>query len=152
ESVQDFGKQYPQLADSVPAATQQFLWPDHCIQQSQGARFHSDFDPFCIDYVFRKGYHKHIDSYSAFFENDRCTPTDLPDYLKDRGVKTVILAGLATDYCVFYSAVDSTRLGYETHVVIDASAAVDSPPNSLEQAIVTMKNSGVQFNGVKDFL
>ncbi|MDR2768656.1 MAG: nicotinamidase [Treponema sp.] len=150
-AVQKFNENFPLLRDPIPAAMQQILWPDHCVQLTRGADFHDGLETLYIDYVFRKGFHPNIDSYSAFFENDRCTPTDLPAYLAENGIETVLVAGLATDYCVFYTAIDAIRLGYRTKVVLDASAAVNFPPDSQERAIVVMKDRGVIFTSVKDF-
>ncbi|MDR2181840.1 MAG: nicotinamidase [Treponema sp.] len=151
KAVQKLNEQFPDLRDPVPAAMQQILWPDHCVQLTRGADFHDELETVYIDYVFRKGFHTNIDSYSAFFENDRCTPTDLPAYLAERGIGTVLVAGLATDYCVFHTVIDALRLGYRTERVLDASAAVDFPPDSQERAIVTMRDRGVIFASVKDF-
>ena len=91
----------------------QVLWPDHCIQGSEGAAFHKNLKTDAADLVIRKGFRPGIDSYSAFFENDHETPTGLEGYLRARGVDTVTLVGLATDYCVNYSAVDAARCGYK---------------------------------------
>jgi nicotinamidase/pyrazinamidase len=103
----------------------QVLWPDHCVQDTAGAAFHSDLNIPHAELVLRKGYHRDIDSYSAFFENDRKTPTGLSAYLRERGFTRVFVAGLAFDFCVRYSAEDAHRLGFVTTVVEDACRSID---------------------------
>ncbi len=103
----------------------QVLWPDHCIQGSDGAAFHEGLRTDPADLVIRKGFRPEIDSYSAFFENDHKTPTGLEGYLRTRGVDTVVLVGLATDFCVNYSAVDAAKLGFTTRVVESLCRAID---------------------------
>jgi nicotinamidase/pyrazinamidase len=103
----------------------QTLWPDHCIQASQGADFHRGLRWTKAQLVIRKGFRKEIDSYSAFFENDRRTPTGLTGYLRERGFTRVFCAGLAFDYCVRYSAEDAQAQRFETLVVEDACRAID---------------------------
>jgi nicotinamidase/pyrazinamidase len=151
EAVKSFSEQFPQLKDPIPAAMQQVLWPVHCLQNTDGAAFHDELDSSYIDFVFRKGYHKTIDSYSAFFENDRCTPTDLYEYLKKQGIDILLIGGLALDYCVFYSVIDSLRLGFKTYVIIDACKGIDMPPGSIERASAAMKERGALFCSSKDF-
>lgn len=103
----------------------QVLWPDHCVQGTDGAALRSDLDVPHAQLVLRKGYHRAIDSYSAFFENDRRTPTGLSAYLRERGLTRVFLAGLALDFCVRYSAEDAHREGFAVVVVADACRAID---------------------------
>lgn len=103
----------------------QILWPDHCVQGTRGAAFRDDLDVPHAELILRKGYHPGIDSYSAFYENDRRTPTGLASYLRERGFRRVFLAGLAFDFCVRYSAEDARRIGFETVVVEDACRAID---------------------------
>lgn len=103
----------------------QVLWPDHCIQGTGGAAFHPDLRTDPADLVIRKGFRPEIDSYSAFFENDHATPTGLEGYLRSRGVDTVVLVGLATDFCVNFSAVDAAKLGFKTQVVESLCRAID---------------------------
>ncbi len=122
---------------------QQVLWPDHCVQGSPGAAFHPDLRTDG-DLIIRKGYHRNIDSYSAFFENDRITPTGLDGYLRTRGIEQLTLAGLATDYCVHYSAVDAAKLEYSVKVWMDACRAIDLD-GSLAAAIEAMRASGVDL-------
>ena len=103
----------------------QTLWPDHCIQGSKGAEFHPALHLPQAELILRKGFRPHVDSYSAFFENDHSTPTGLDGYLRERGFKRVFLAGLAYDYCVHYSAIDARRAGLEAIVLRDACRAID---------------------------
>jgi nicotinamidase/pyrazinamidase len=103
----------------------QTLWPDHCIQGSEGAKFHPALRLPQAELILRKGFRPHIDSYSAFFENDRVTATGLSGYLQERGLTRVFLAGLAYDFCVGYSALDARRLGLEAIVLRDACRAID---------------------------
>ena len=151
KTVETFTKKFPELTDPVPAAMQQVLWPVHCVQDTHGAAFHEELDTSLIDFVFRKGYRKKIDSYSAFFENDRCTPTDLYAYLKEQGINTIIIGGLATDYCVLYSVIDALRLGFKVFVVEDASKGIDMPLGSIDKAITAMKERGAIFLSARDF-
>ena len=111
----------------------QVLWPDHCVQGSFGAAFHKDLVTDRADLILRKGYRPDIDSYSAFFENDRSTATGLEGYLKSRGILDVTLVGLATDYCVAYSALDAARLGFAVSVDTALCRAIDMD-GSLDQA------------------
>lgn len=103
----------------------QTLWPDHCIQASKGAELHSSLHLPQAELILRKGFDPEIDSYSAFFENDRATPTGLAGYLSDRRLTRIFLAGLAFDYCVGYSALDARRLGLPVVVLRDACRAID---------------------------
>src|SRR5258706_6685171 len=103
----------------------QVLWPDHCVQGSADAALHKDLDIPQAQVIVRKGYHKSVDSYSAFEEADRKTPTGLEGYLKQRGIKRVFVTGLATDFCVAWTAMDARKLGFETYVVEDATRAID---------------------------
>lgn len=124
----------------------QVLWPDHCIQSSGGAEFHPDLDTNRAQLIVRKGLHRSIDSYSAFFENDRVTPTGLDGFLRNRGVTSVTLVGLALDFCVLYSAMDAVGHGYTTHVVENACRSIDVG-GSLEAARVAMADAGVKVSG-----
>jgi len=103
----------------------QILWPDHCVQESVGAEFHRGLRIPQAEMVLRKGYHRRIDSYSAFRENDRKTPTGLAGYLRERGFERVFIAGLALDFCIRYSAEDARDAGCSVIVVEDASRAID---------------------------
>ncbi|KMW59002.1 Nicotinamidase [Candidatus Rhodobacter oscarellae] len=122
----------------------QVLWPDHCIQGSEGAAFHPDLNTDRADMVIRKGYNPAIDSYSAFFENDHATPTGLEGYLRTRGIDTLTMVGLATDFCVNYSAVDAARLGFTVLVDPNLCRAIDMH-GSLAAARDLMTGAGVTF-------
>jgi nicotinamidase/pyrazinamidase len=120
----------------------QTLWPDHCVQGTQGADFHPGLDVTAAQLIIRKGFRAAIDSYSAFFENDRTTPTGLAGYLKERSVSDLTFVGLATDYCVAYSALDAMRLGFSATVRLDACRAIDLG-GSLEAMKKEMAAAGV---------
>jgi nicotinamidase/pyrazinamidase len=121
---------------------EQILWPDHCVQGTRGAEFHPDLNiPHC-ELILRKGYHREIDSYSAFFENDRRTPTGLCGCLRERGLTRLFIAGLATDFCVAYSALDARKLGFEVTVIESACRGIDVA-GSLEAAWKQMLEAGV---------
>ncbi len=120
----------------------QVLWPDHCVQGSTGAEFHPDLNTTAADLIIRKGFRPQIDSYSAFFENDHTTPTGLSGYLTERDVQSVTLVGLATDFCVQYSALDAARLGLKVRVIERACRAIGLD-GSLEDAREAMLDAGV---------
>jgi nicotinamidase/pyrazinamidase len=121
----------------------QILWPDHCIQGTSGAEFHRDLDWTKAQLLIRKGFRHDIDSYSAFFENDHRTPTGLGGYLKERGFTAVVLAGLATDFCVHYSAMDARKLGFEVTVIERACRGIDLD-GSLAAARRQWADAGVE--------
>ena len=120
----------------------QILWPDHCVQGSPGAAFHPALRTDPAQLILRKGFRRGIDSYSAFFENDRTTPTGLEGYLRTRGITRLTLAGLATDFCVNYSALDAARLGFDVTLREDLCRAIDLD-GSLAAARVAMQAAGV---------
>ncbi len=122
---------------------QQVLWPDHCVQGSDGAAFHPDLRRDG-DLIIRKGFRPQIDSYSAFFENDQTTATGLDGYLRDRGITELTLVGLALDFCVAFSALDARRLGYAVTVVENACRAIDLD-GSLSAQMELMRKKGVIF-------
>lgn len=122
----------------------QVLWPVHCVQGTPGAAFHPGLDADLGDLVIRKGFRPGIDSYSAFFENDRTTPTGLDGYLRSRGVSSLMLVGLATDFCVTYSALDAARLGFAVSVKMSACRAIDLD-GSLAAACQQMMQAGVDL-------
>ncbi|MGV6803173.1 MAG: bifunctional nicotinamidase/pyrazinamidase [Ruegeria sp.] len=119
----------------------QVLWPDHCVQGTKGAEFHADLRTDG-DLILRKGFRKAIDSYSAFFENDKATPTGLEGYLRTREITRLTMVGLATDFCVHYSAVDAARLGFEVTVATKACRAIDLD-GSLAAAEKAMSEAGI---------
>jgi len=123
----------------------QTLWPDHCTQGSAGAEFHSGLAEIAdrAEMILRKGFRREIDSYSAFYENDKTTPTGMAGYLRERGFRRIFLAGLAYDFCVRYSAVDAVRAGFESFVLEDACRAVNLP------GTVSDTNADFAANGVQ---
>ncbi len=121
----------------------QVLWPDHCVWNTHGAEFSDALDLPQCQLVIRKGYHEIVDSYSGFQEADRKTKTGLEGYLTERGLKRLFIAGLATDFCVHWTAVDARAAGFETYVIEDASRAIDTN-NSLEDAWRAMAVAGVR--------
>ena len=123
----------------------QVLWPDHCVQGSRGAEFHPDLDRRRITRVFRKGTDKEIDSYSGFFDNGHRKETGLGNYLKAERVTDLWLLGIATDYCVRYSALDALRLGFRTHLVLDGCRGVDLQPGDVDRSIEEMIEAGVRM-------
>lgn len=131
----------PFTTTEMPYGTQ-VLWPDHCVIGLEGSAFHPDLDTRHADLVIRKGFRREIDSYSAFFENDHTTPTGLEGYLRSRGVEKVTLVGLATDFCVNFSAVDAAGLGFEVTVIESLSRAIDMD-GSLVAAKRGMTDAGV---------
>ena len=122
----------------------QTLWPDHCIQGTAGAAFHPALDWTRAELVIRKGFRPLIDSYSAFYENDHATPTGLAGYLRERGITDLTLCGLATDYCVAYSALDAVREGFSVTVAMDACRAIDLG-GSLATMTRRMQEAGVRL-------
>ena len=126
----------------MPYGTQ-ILWPDHCVQDTRGAQFHDDLDTTRADAILRKGQDRQIDSYSAFFENDHKTPTGLDGYLRARGIDRLTMAGLATDFCVKWSAVDAAKLGYAVTVRTDLCRGIDLD-GSLSAAMEEMREAGVK--------
>ena len=120
----------------------QVLWPDHCVQGSAGADFHKNLVVNEAEMIIRKGFRTAIDSYSAFFENDQSTPTGLTGYLRTRGFRKLFIAGLATDFCAAYSALDARAEGFEVNLVEDACRAIDLD-GSLAAAMDKMEAAGV---------
>jgi len=123
---------------------EQVLWPDHCVQGAAGAEFHPALDTGGAELVLRKGFRAAVDSYSAFYENDHATPTGLAGYLRERGIERVFLCGLATDFCVAYSALDARREDFAVWVVEDACRAIDLD-GSLAAARARMDAAGVEW-------
>jgi len=135
------------FASSHPgqAGLAQGLWPDHCVQGQWGADFHAELDLKPARLIVRKGFRKGLDSYSAFFENDRKTSTGLEGWMRKLEIETVIIGGLATDYCVFFSAMDAKKLGFDTIIVEDGVRGVGLPAGSVEKAASEMKAAGIVF-------
>ena len=123
----------------------QILWPVHCVQNSAGAAFVPGLKTDRIDRVFQKGTDAAIDSYSGFFDNGHRKATGLGDYLKQRGVSDVYIVGLATDYCVKFTALDARELGFTTHLIADACRGVNLKPGDVDAAIEQMRQAGVKI-------
>ena len=127
----------------------QVLWPDHALQRSANAAIHAALDLAKVEIIVRKGYHRAIDSYSAFFENDRRTATGLDGWLRQRGFRRIFLAGLATDFCVAWSAEDARRLGYEVFVIEDACRGIGIPTDAgrttIDEARARLLELGVRL-------
>jgi len=150
-----FASSHPgrKIYDALEArGIRQVLWPDHCVQGSEGADFHTALERRFITLILRKGFTPGLDSYSAFFENDRKTPTGLAFFLKGLGHERVYLCGLATDYCVLYSAMDALALGFRVFLVEDAVRGVDLPEGSASKALDTMKAGGATILGSRELL
>ncbi|MEW6041238.1 MAG: nicotinamidase [Elusimicrobiota bacterium] len=123
----------------------QVLWPDHCVQGTFGSDFHKDLNLKPVNLIIRKGYNPAIDSYSAFLENDKKTQTGLHYYLKGLKIKDVFFCGLATDYCVYFSAVDARKFGFKSYVILEACRGVNVPQGNIKKAILTMQKQGVKI-------
>lgn len=121
------------------------LWPDHCVHGTEGAEFRSSLDVTGINLVLHKGTKQDLDSYSAFFENDHETPTGLEHYLKGLGFTKIFVVGLAEDVCVYFTATDGRRVGFDVSVVSDATRGVDMPEGNLEKARRDMQQKGVRY-------
>lgn len=144
-----FASQHPGLAPYGTVAMPygpQVLWPDHCVQGSPGAALHPGLRTNPAQLILRKGFRRGIDSYSAFFENDRTTTTGLDGWLRARGIDAVTLVGLATDFCVAFSALDAARLGYGVTVRQDLCRAIDLD-GSLAAQVAAMQAAGVAVRG-----
>jgi nicotinamidase/pyrazinamidase len=129
----------------------QILWPDHCVMGTRGAEFHKNLDVTRTELILRKGFRREIDSYSAFYENDRRTPTGLGGYLRERGFSHVILAGLAFDFCVRYSAEDAQREGFRVTVIEDACRGIDVN-GSIEETRRSLGRINVEIARASSFL
>ena len=129
----------------------QVIWPPHCVIGTNGAKFHKNLITDRASFIIRKGFRKNIDSYSGFFENDRITSTGLNGVLRSLKIKRVFVAGLALDFCVRYTALDSSKLGYKTHVLKDATLPVDIG-NSIQKTIEDFKKNNIGFGKIQDFI
>jgi nicotinamidase/pyrazinamidase len=143
--------------DTIPMPYgRQVLWPDHALQNSSNAAIHPGLDLAKVEIIVRKGFHPAIDSYSTFFENDRSTSTGLEGWLRARGFQRVLLAGLATDFCVGWSAEDAVRLGFRVMVIEDACRGIGLPVpeggTTLEATRARLEGLGVQFIGCNEII
>ncbi len=124
---------------------QQVAWPDHCVQDAFGAKFVAGLNVNSINHVVQKGTDPQIDSYSGFFDNDQRSSTGLADLLKNHGTTEVVVMGLATDYCVKFTALDAVRLGFTTTVILPGCRGVELQPGDIAAAVEQMRSAGVQF-------
>lgn len=124
---------------------EQILWPDHCVQYTQGAALLAELDLARLTHVVHKGADRDIDSYSTFYDNGHVQSTGLGEYLKREGVTDVFMVGLTTDYCVKYSVLDAVRLGFKTHVILDACRGVNLQAGDVDQAIDEMRQAGAEI-------
>ncbi|MDY6449564.1 bifunctional nicotinamidase/pyrazinamidase [Acinetobacter faecalis] len=129
----------------------QVLWPSHCVQGTHDAELHPNLKLPTAQLIIRKGFHRHIDSYSAFMEADHKTTTGLSGYLKERAIDTVFVVGIATDFCVAWTAIDAVTLGFKTFVIADATKGIDLN-GSLQQAWQDMLEAGVHRINMKDLI
>lgn len=127
---------------------EQTLWPDHCVQQTEGAEFHPGLEIGRAELILRKGFHREIDSYSAFVENDKRTSTGLAGYLRERGFRHIFIAGLAYDYCVRFSAVDAVHAGFEAIVIADACRAI----GPVDETRLEFAQAGVRETTIAEVL
>ena len=130
----------------------QVLWPDHCIQQTTGAEFSDRLDISQFNKIFQKGTDIHIDSYSGFFDNGKKKDTGLHDYLIKKGVDEVFIVGLATDYCVKFTAIDAVELGFKTNVIADATKAVDLIAGDFDRSLEEMRSKKINIIQSQDIL
>ncbi|MCX7956403.1 MAG: bifunctional nicotinamidase/pyrazinamidase [Endomicrobia bacterium] len=128
----------------------QILWPDHCVAATEGAQLHKELDHTEIDLIIRKGTNPSVDSYSAFLENDKITETGLNYYLDGLKIKDVYICGLALDYCVYYSAVDAKKFGFDTYVILNATKGVDIPKGNIERALSHMRSLNIKLINYED--
>jgi nicotinamidase/pyrazinamidase len=148
-----FASQYPGKAPGEFVdlnGLQQILWPDHCVQNSSGAEFVAGLNIGGIDKVIQKGDDQRVDSYSGFFDNDHLRDTGLGKYLKERMVAEVVVMGLATDYCVKFTALDARTLGFETKLIIEGVRGVEIHQGDCDKAIDDMRNVGVKIISMHD--
>jgi len=132
------------------AGLTQTLWPDHCVAGTAGAAFHPGLHEEYFHLIVRKGSDPAVDSYSAFLDNDKKTATGLAGYLKEVGAGMIYLCGLATDYCVFFSAMDAVSFGFRVTVILDACRGIDVPAGSIDRSISEMKRTGIRIIESKD--
>ena len=134
------------------AGLPQILWPTHCVQESEGARLASELETSRIDHIVYKGIDPEIDSYSCFYDNGHRRSTGLADYLREQSVEAVYLLGLATDYCVKFSALDALAEGFTVRLILDGCRGIDLKPGDVERALVELRGAGVTLVSSKDLL
>ena len=127
------------------------LWPDHCVQGTEGAEFHKELESGLADAIIRKGMNPDVDSYSGFLENDKNSKTSLDEKLRELGIKRIFTSGLALDYCVGFTALDGADLGYEVYFLIDLTKGIDLPPGNVSNCLEDMNNKGIKFANKNSF-
>tara|TARA_R110002167_G_scaffold315702_1_gene521255 strand:+ start:52 stop:651 length:600 start_codon:yes stop_codon:yes gene_type:complete len=143
-----FASQHPncEIGEQIDlAGLEQILWPDHCVQGTRGAELHSDLNQDQIDKIFPKGTDRKIDSYSGFYDNGHQKSTGMGEYLKEQGVQSVTVLGLASDYCVKWTALDAVKLGFQTRLIERGCRGVNLSPGDVDRACQDMQNAGVKI-------
>jgi len=151
-----FASQYPDknpgdLYQMEDGAIGPVLWPDHCVQNTEGAGFHKNLKKYLGDAVIQKGMNPEIDSYSGFLENDKKTKTELTEKLKSLGVERIFICGLALDYCCCYTALDGVDLGFEVFLIVDLTKGIDVPPGNISNCLENMTDKGIKFANKDSF-
>ncbi|MFX0142771.1 MAG: bifunctional nicotinamidase/pyrazinamidase [Candidatus Hodarchaeota archaeon] len=136
---------------SVDGAIGPVLWPDHCVKNTRGAEFHNALKIDLADTIIKKGMNPNIDSYSGFRDNDKKSETDLRNYLNSNKIKRIFICGLALDYCCYYTAMDGFEFGYKVYLLVDLSRGIDLPKDNINNALKTMKKTGIKFANIKSF-
>jgi len=127
------------------------LWPDHCVQGTQGAEFHDDLNTELASLIIRKGRNLKVDSYSAFLENDKKTETGLAGYLKSIKIKRIFICGLALDYCCYFTAIDAVDFDFDVYLIIDLTRGIDLPPGNVSSSVENMNIKGIKFANTESF-
>ena len=127
------------------------LWPDHCVQDTEGAEFHKDLKVDLADKIIQKGMKPNVDSYSGFQDNDKKSETGLRKYLNSLNIKRIFICGLALDYCCYFTAVDGVDFGYDVYFLVDLTRGVDLPPGNISNSLKIMKNKGINFINKESF-
>ena len=128
------------------------LWPDHCVQGTQGAKFHGKLKTDLAKAIIRKGYNIDVDSYSGFIENDKKSETGLAGLLKSLNIKRIFICGLALDYCCYFTAMDGIDFGFEVYFLVNLTKGIDLPPGSISSSLENMKNKGIKFVAKESFV
>ncbi len=127
------------------------LWPDHCVQDTEGAEFYKDLKIDLADKIIQKGMKPNVDSYSGFQDNDKKSETRLRKYLNSLNIKRIFICGLALDYCCYFTAVDGVDFGYDVYFLVDLTRGVDLPPGNISNSLKIMKNRGINFINKESF-
>jgi len=128
------------------------LWPDHCVQNSEGAIFHKDLKTELADKIIQKGMNPDIDSYSGFLDNDKRLETGLGNYLKSQRIKRIFICGLALDYCCYFTAIDGIDFGFEVYFLVNLTKGIDLPPGNISSSLENMRNKGIKFVAKESFV